>query len=76
MLIGAAIAAIGTALQTGAQDIPTLIAGRLIAGIAIGVIYFAIPQCKSRHPTIDATLDVLTSGKTSQKSRQQAIGKS
>jgi len=47
MLIGAAIAAVGTALQTGAQNIPTLIAGRLIAGIAIGVIYFAIPQYQS-----------------------------
>jgi hypothetical protein len=76
MLIGAAIAAVGTALQTGAQNIPTLIAGRLIAGVAIGVIYFAIPQCRSRPPTIDATPDVLTSGKTSQKSRLQVIGKS
>ena len=53
MLIGATIAAIGTALQTGAQDIPTLIAGRLIAGLAIGVIYFAIPQCESQPPTIN-----------------------
>lgn len=46
MLIGAVIAAIGTTLQTAAQDLGTLIAGRLIAGIAIGVIYFAIPQCR------------------------------
>jgi MFS family permease len=45
--IGAVIAAIGTTLQTAAQETIMLIIGRLIAGIAIGVIYFAIPMFQS-----------------------------
>lgn len=42
--IGAVIAAIGTALQTAAFETIMLIFGRLIAGLAIGIIYFAIPM--------------------------------
>jgi MFS family permease len=45
--IGAVIAAIGTAMQTGAQETILLIFGRLIAGLAIGIIYFAIPMYQS-----------------------------
>jgi MFS family permease len=42
--IGAVIAAIGTTLQTAATETIMLIFGRLIAGLAIGLIYFAIPM--------------------------------
>lgn len=45
--IGAVIAAIGTTLQTAAQESIMLIFGRLIAGLAIGIIYFAIPMFQS-----------------------------
>ncbi|KAJ4385083.1 hypothetical protein N0V85_008260 [Neurospora sp. IMI 360204] len=45
--IGAVIAALGTALQTAAQETVLLIIGRLIAGLAIGIIYFAIPMFQS-----------------------------
>jgi MFS family permease len=45
--IGAAVAAIGTAMQTAAQDTILLIFGRLVAGLAIGIIYFAIPMYQS-----------------------------
>jgi MFS family permease len=45
--IGAVIAAIGTAIQTASVNTPQLVVGRLIAGLAIGIIYFAIPQFQS-----------------------------
>ena len=45
--IGAVVAIVGTSLQTAASTVPTLIAGRLIAGLAIGIIYFAIPMYMS-----------------------------
>ncbi|KFY63654.1 hypothetical protein V497_01939 [Pseudogymnoascus sp. VKM F-4516 (FW-969)] len=45
--IGAVIAAIGTTIQTAAVNTAMLIVGRLIAGLAIGIIYFAIPQFQS-----------------------------
>ena len=47
MQIGAIIAILGTTLQTAAMNVGTLIAGRLIAGLAIGIIYFAIPMYQS-----------------------------
>ena len=46
MRIGAIVAIVGTTLQTAAQNVAMLIVGRTIAGLAIGIIYFAIPQCK------------------------------
>jgi MFS family permease len=45
--VGAVIAIIGTTLQTAAQEVAMLIAGRIITGFAIGIIYFAIPQYQS-----------------------------
>ncbi|KAI1029063.1 hypothetical protein LB504_012962 [Fusarium proliferatum] len=42
--IGAVIATIGTTLQTAAMETIMLIFGRLVAGLAIGLIYFAIPM--------------------------------
>jgi MFS family permease len=45
--IGAVVSIIGTTFQTAAFNIPLLIAGRLIAGLAIGIIYFAIPMYMS-----------------------------
>ncbi|KAK5167459.1 uncharacterized protein LTR77_007158 [Saxophila tyrrhenica] len=47
MRIGGVIAIIGTTLQTAAVNVGMLITGRLIAGLAIGIIYFAIPQYQS-----------------------------
>lgn len=47
MRIGAAVAIVGTTLQTAAPDVAVLIVGRLVAGLAIGIIYFAIPQCET-----------------------------
>ncbi|KUL82881.1 hypothetical protein ZTR_09005 [Talaromyces verruculosus] len=45
--IGAVVAAIGTAIQTASVNTPMLVVGRLIAGLAIGIIYFTIPQFQS-----------------------------
>lgn len=45
--IGAVVAAIGTAMQTAAHETILLLIGRLIAGLAIGLIYFAIPMFQS-----------------------------
>ncbi|KAH8172892.1 sugar transporter domain-containing protein [Sarocladium implicatum] len=45
--IGAIVAAIGTTLQTAAHETILLLIGRLIAGLAIGLIYFAIPMFQS-----------------------------
>lgn len=45
--IGAVVAAIGTTLQTAAHETILLLIGRLIAGLAIGLIYFAIPMFQS-----------------------------
>ncbi|KAI1818676.1 sugar porter family MFS transporter [Poronia punctata] len=45
--VGAIIAIIGTALQTAAQEVVMLVFGRLVAGLAIGIIYFAIPMFQS-----------------------------
>ncbi|CAI6339396.1 unnamed protein product [Periconia digitata] len=47
MAIGAIVSIIGCTLQTAAQEIGMLITGRLIAGLAVGIIYFAIPQYQS-----------------------------
>jgi MFS family permease len=45
--IGAVVSIIGTTFQTAAFNVPLLIAGRVIAGLAIGIIYFAIPMYMS-----------------------------
>ncbi|KAK7398746.1 hypothetical protein QQX98_011890 [Neonectria punicea] len=47
MQIGAVIAIVGTSMQTAAFEVITLMFGRLIAGLAIGIIYFAIPMFQS-----------------------------
>jgi MFS family permease len=44
MQVGAVVAAVGTTLQTAAQEVVMLVVGRLVAGLAIGTIYFAIPM--------------------------------
>ncbi|KAH8776193.1 general substrate transporter [Hyaloscypha finlandica] len=45
--IGAVVSIIGTTFQTAAFNVPLLIVGRIIAGLAIGIIYFAIPMYMS-----------------------------
>ncbi|PVH98352.1 general substrate transporter [Periconia macrospinosa] len=47
MRVGAIVAIVGCTLQTAAQEIGMLITGRLIAGLAVGIIYFAVPQYQS-----------------------------
>lgn len=42
--LGSTIALVGCIIQTGAPNIAALIAGRLIAGIAIGVLTMIVPM--------------------------------
>ena len=44
MQFGAVVSIIGCTLQTAAVNVGMLCAGRVIAGLAIGIIYFAIPM--------------------------------
>jgi sugar porter (SP) family MFS transporter len=45
--IGAAVAMLGCSLQTGARNIPMLIVGRAIAGLAIGCLSMIVPLYQS-----------------------------
>lgn len=47
MQFGAVVSIIGCTLQTAAVNVGMLCAGRVIAGLAIGIIYFAIPMYQS-----------------------------
>lgn len=49
VFIGACISVLGCALQGGARNIPMMIAGRFIAGIAVGLLSAVVPMyCVSR----------------------------
>lgn len=54
ILIGALIFCIGGALQTGAQGLSYLYAGRAVAGLGIGILVMIIPvyQSELAHPSI------------------------
>jgi MFS family permease len=44
VFLGGCISAFGCALQAGAATIPMLITGRLIAGIAVGILSAVVPM--------------------------------
>jgi MFS family permease len=46
ILIGAIVFCLGGALQTGAQALSYLYAGRLIAGLGVGILVMIIPGMK------------------------------
>lgn len=52
-MIGAIIFILGSALQTGAQNLGFLYSGRAIAGIGVGFLVMIIPlyQAEISHPT-------------------------
>jgi MFS family permease len=51
VFIGACISVLGCALQGGAKNIPMMIAGRFIAGIAVGLLSAVVPMyCVSFSP--------------------------
>jgi MFS family permease len=51
VFIGACISVLGCALQGGARNIPMMIAGRFIAGIAVGLLSAVVPMyCVSYFP--------------------------
>ena len=58
IFIGSLLAALGGALQGGASNIATIIVGRVIAGLAIGLLSATIPNYCSEvaHPKIRALL--------------------
>jgi len=47
IMLGALIALVGCALQTGAVNIAMLVVGRLIAGLAIGILTMVVPLMNS-----------------------------
>lgn len=61
VFIGGVIATFGCALQAGAANIPMLIAGRLIAGVAVGLLSAIIPMycvCRSNCHCIRVQIDL------------------
>lgn len=53
-MIGAIIFCIGGALQTAAQNLAYLYAGRVIAGLGVGILVMIVPlyQAEIAHPAI------------------------
>jgi MFS family permease len=50
---GSAVAILGCALQTGAQNISYLMVGRVVAGLAIGCLSMIVPvSVSSRMPNV------------------------
>jgi hypothetical protein len=54
VLIGACINLLGAALQTGAQNLGMILAGRILAGWAVGLMSMSVPvyQSECAHPRI------------------------
>jgi MFS family permease len=61
ILGGAIIFCLGGALQTGAQSLSYLYAGRLIAGLGVGILVMIIPvyQGELAHPDIRGRVTAL-----------------
>ncbi|KAI8941575.1 hypothetical protein NX059_002790 [Plenodomus lindquistii] len=61
IMIGAIIFCLGGALQTGAQNLGYLYAGRLIAGFGVGILCMIIPlyQAELAHPSIRGRVTAL-----------------
>ncbi len=51
VFIGACISVLGCALQGGAKNIPMMIAGRFIAGVAVGLLSAVVPMYCSEIAT-------------------------
>jgi len=54
IMIGAIIFCLGGGLQTGAQDVSYLYAGRVVAGLGVGILVMIVPlyQAEIAHPAI------------------------
>lgn len=54
IMIGALVFCIGGGLQTGAQTLSYLYAGRVVAGLGVGVLVMIVPlyQAEIAHPVI------------------------
>ncbi|KAH6655778.1 general substrate transporter [Truncatella angustata] len=61
MLVAVVVFLLGSALQAGASTIPTIFAGRAIAGLAVGMLTMIVPMYMSEvsTPAIRGTLVVL-----------------
>ena len=61
ILIGALVFCLGGALQTGAQALSYLYAGRAIAGLGVGVLCMIVPlyQAELAHPSIRGRVTAL-----------------
>jgi len=61
ILVGALVFCLGGALQTGAQALSYLYAGRLIAGLGVGILVMIIPvyQGELAHPDIRGRITAL-----------------
>ena len=44
IMVGAVIAIVGCAIQTGAVHVAMMVIGRLIAGVAIGILSMVVPM--------------------------------
>ena len=57
-MVGALLALIGSAIQTGGVNIGMLVAGRLIAGLGLGVLTMVIPMYNAEiaHPSVRGLL--------------------
>lgn len=53
-MVGAIVFCLGGGLQTGAQSVDYLYAGRVIAGLGVGILVMIIPpyQAEIVHPSI------------------------
>ncbi|KAF1941410.1 MFS sugar transporter-like protein, partial [Clathrospora elynae] len=61
IMVGALVFCLGGALQTGAQGLSYLYAGRLIAGVGVGILVMIIPlyQAELAHPSIRGRITAL-----------------
>ncbi|ORX99956.1 general substrate transporter [Clohesyomyces aquaticus] len=61
IMIGAIVFCLGGGLQTGAQALSYLYAGRLIAGLGVGILVMIIPlyQAELAHPSIRGRITAL-----------------
>ena len=53
VLIGACVNLLGAALQSGAQSLGMILAGRILAGWAVGILSMSVPiyQSECAHPS-------------------------
>jgi MFS family permease len=73
VFIGAVISVFGCALQGGAATIGMLIAGRLIAGLAVGLLSAIVPMYCVRYPKTSRVYDGWLANGISLRSQQPKI---